>query len=175
MSDPEFRKINDQVTYYGTLDDVVHRYPWGQERFGRPLDLHALQSQLVTAAIYDKTVVINDGYLIANQLLVPDLSDTSTSLIGTMIKGRFAYLYARGGEARLIEGMERTAKDGAGVKTHAAIMLDKERWKLLRHGLSQLEYYARGEIIPWPYDKNMGHVFYLLIVNGGVKPGHLAE
>lgn len=163
MGDAEFRRINDQVTYYGTLDDVVYRYPWGKRRFGLPLDLHAIQGQLVTAAIYDKTVVINDGYLIANPLLIPDIEDISTSLIGTMVKGRAAYLYARGGEANLIAGMERTAKDGLGVKTHAEIMADRERWPRLKNGLEELEHHSRGDVIPWPYDKNMGQVFYLLM------------
>lgn len=171
MSEVTFRRIDDQVTYYGTLDDVVHRYPWGRERFGRPLDLHAIQGQLVTAAIYNKTVIINDGYLIANPLLIPDIEDVSTSLIGTMVKGQAAYLYARGGEANLIAGMERTAKNGAGVKTHAAIMADKDRWPGLRNGLERLERHSRGEVIPWPYDKNMGHVFYLLMRSVREKSG----
>lgn len=166
-----FRRIDDQITYYGTLDDVVHRYPWGSERFGRPLDLHAIRAQLVTAAIYDKTVVINDGYLIANPLLIPDIEDVSTSLIGTMIKGQAAYLYARGGEANLIEGMERTAKGGAGVTTHAAIMADTDRWPRLKNGLELLERHSRNEVIPWPHDKNMGHVFFLLMESVREKTG----
>lgn len=175
MSPSEFRKINDQITYYGTLDDVVFRYPWGQGEFGQTLDLHAIQSQLVTAALYDKTVILNDGYLIANQLLLPDLDVPSSSLIGSMLKGRFAFIYGRGGDMQLVEGVERTAKNGAGVRTHAAIMSDSNRWEKLKHGLRELEDYTRGRIIAWPHDKNMGHVFYLLMRSIRDKSGELTQ
>lgn len=163
MGEEEFRPFNEQTTYYGSLDDVVYRYPWGKEWNGRQLDLDAIRSQLVTAVIYDKTIVINDGYLIANPLISPDLTDTSRSIFGTMLNTKAAFLYSRNGDAKLEEGLERTAASGQGVKSHAAIMRDPKRWADMKWGLQNLDHLARGHVLAWPSDKNMGEAFYLLM------------
>lgn len=171
MNDGKLRPLNEQTTYYGTLDDVVYRYPWGKEPEGQPLDLDALRSQLITAVIYDKAIIVNDGYLVANPLISPDLMNTASSLIGTMLKGSAAFLYSRNGEARLEEGIERTAASGQGVRSHAAIINDPRRWEDLKWGLKNLDHVARGQVLPWPADKNMGEVFYLLMKSVVNRPG----
>lgn len=163
MSDEEIRPFNEQTTYYGTLDDVVYRYPWGRERHGRPLDLRAIRSQLMTAVIYDKTVIINDGYLVTNPLISPDLMNPVSSLLGTMVKGNAAYLYSRNGETRLEDGIERVASGASPVSSMRKIIENRELWGQLRWGLRSLDDLARGKVLAWPGDKNMGEAFYLLM------------
>ena len=60
-----FTGFRDQLTYFGTLDDVdIERYPWPTE-----VDLPTIRQQLITSAIYDKKLLINDGGVVANATL----------------------------------------------------------------------------------------------------------
>lgn len=153
-----------QVTYFGTLDDVVERYPWPN-----PLDLRSIRQQLVTSAIYGKRILINDGYLVANPLLLPDLAKTSTSLIGTLLTSGVARLFARDQQADLATGLELSAERG--VTTHRLITSDSKQWPRLRRQLDFLSRQAGGRSLTWPKDKNMGQIFHILMGRVAGLPG----
>jgi hypothetical protein len=147
--------FSNRLTYFGTLDDVVYRYPWN-----RPITVEAIQQHLVTAAIYDKRVLVNDGYLIANPLLIGELTDISKSLLGNMMRSGNARLFARGGRVDIAGGIE--AKAGQ-IATHEAVVNDRTRWPQIRDALEFLSREVERYTVAWPADKNMGQIFYLLM------------
>ncbi|WP_232493767.1 hypothetical protein [Novosphingobium kaempferiae] len=157
-----FSGFQRQVTYYGTLDDVVDRYPWPN-----PLDLRALRQQLVTSAIYGRQLLINDGYLVANPLLVPDIQNIDKSLLGAMLTTGVARLFSRNRDADLAQGIMKTAER---VRSHRSITETKD-WPRLRRQLDYLSQRVRQDTQPWPADKNMGHLFYLLMARLAALPG----
>ncbi len=148
----DFRR---QLTYYGILDDVVQRYPWPAR-----INLRSIQHQLITSAIYGKRILINDGYLLANPMLVDDLSDIGHSLTGALLRSGVARLFTRSGDSNLAEGIERTAEH---VASHRALINDRKRWPRLRSELEALADDVGHRNVPWPRDKNMGQIFYLLM------------
>ena len=150
-----FSDFQKQITYYGILDDVVDRYPWPN-----PVDLKSIRSQLITSQIYGKTILINDGYLIANPLLVDDIKNINTSLIGTLLTSGTARLFSRNENADLAAGFERTAER---VLNHRKIVENPAVWTPMREQLDYLSGEVRHKAITWPRDKNMGHLFYLLM------------
>jgi hypothetical protein len=150
-----FTDFRNRLTYFGTLDDVVYRYPWPAR-----IDLRSMQHQLIVAAIYDKKILINDGYLITNPQLLGELKDIDRSLVGNLLMTGIARLFARGGKSNLAEGIEK----GAGsISTHARIVGDKARWRLMRDDLEFLSSEVEKHTLPWPSDKNMGEMFYRLM------------
>ena len=144
-----------RLTYFGTLDDVVHRYPWPA-----PLTQETLQQQLITAAIYDKRILINDGYLVANPLLQGELTNLTRSLLGNLLRSGNARMFARGGVANLAAGIERSAPE---IVTHQHLLNDRERWQRVRDELEFLSKDVARFTISWPSDKNMGQLFCLLM------------
>jgi hypothetical protein len=152
--------FNDRLTYVGTLDDVVERYPW-PTHFGLP----ELRRQLVTDAIYGKKLLINDGYLIANPKLAGELRDVGKSLLGNLLREGDARLFARGGVTNNIAaGIENSAV--LGVLTHQEILRSSD-WKTIRDNLENLSNNIPKFTVPWPDDKNMGELFSILIARIG--------
>ena len=150
-----FSDFQKQLTYYGVLDDVVDRYPWPAK-----LNLQSIQHQLITSALYGKRILINDGYLVANPMLIGDLANIAESLTGSLLRADVARLFTRSGASNLAEGIERTAPH---VSTHRALVSNKKRWPQLRRELENLSSDVGQRAIPWPRDKNMGQIFYLLM------------
>jgi hypothetical protein len=150
-----FTDFQRQLTYYGVLDDVVDRYPWPTS-----MSLQAIQQQLITSAIYGKQILINDGYLVANPMLLQDLRDIRHSLIGVLLDSGTARLFTRSGKTNLAEGIERTSEH---VATHRKLVSDRKIWPILRGQLDIVSKRAAATALPWPADKNMGEIFYLLM------------
>jgi hypothetical protein len=150
-----FTSFRNRLTYFGTLDDVVYRYPWPN-----PLSLQAIQHELVTAAVYDKKILINDGYLIANPQLITELTNSNTSLIGNLLHSGIARIFARGGSRNLAEGLEGTAKH---IPTHQFLLDDERQWRAIRDSLESLSRQIAGYTVGWPADKNMGELFCHLL------------
>lgn len=150
-----FTDFQRQLTYYGVLDDVVDRYPWPTS-----MAPQAIRQQLITSAIYGKQILINDGYLIANPMLLEDLRDIRHSLIGVLLDSGTARLFTRSGNTNLAEGIERTSEH---VATHRKLVSDRKIWPTLRGQLDIVSKRAAGSALPWPADKNMGEIFYLLM------------
>lgn len=150
-----FTDFQRQLTYYGVLDDVVDRYPWPSS-----MAPQAIRQQLITSAIYGKQILINDGYLIANPLLLEDLRDIRHSLIGVLLDSGTARLFTRSGKTNLADGIERTSEH---VTTHRKLVNDRTVWPTLRRQLEIVSERAASTALPWPIDKNMGEIFYLLM------------
>jgi hypothetical protein len=147
--------FQNQLTYCGILDDVVYRYPWS-----KPIKLQSIHQQLVTSAIYGKKILISDGCLIANPLLINDISNVDTSLIGNLLMSGAGRLFCRSKDFNLAEGFEKTAER---VPVQKAIVDDRPRWKRLRSDLEYLSSAIRPYMMPWPSDKNMGQLFLKLL------------
>jgi hypothetical protein len=148
-----FVNLENQATYFGTIDDVVSRYPWRE-----PIDIATIRLQMITAAIYDKKLLINDGYLIANPELLSELAHPNVSLLGSMLISGQAWLFTRGGTS-IAAGIEAQA---AGVNTHAELV-SSPSWPATRDNLEALGRYTSEDAVIWPADKNMGLAFYLLM------------
>lgn len=146
--------FQNQLTYYGTLDDVVDRYPWPHQ-----VDLETARRQMITSAIYRKTALINDGYLVANPHLLPDLSNLTRSLMGAMLLSGNARIFARTSTTNLAEGIEKSAEH---VATHRALVKSND-WSRIRRNLEKLSEDIPHRIITWPADKNMGEMFHILL------------
>ena len=150
-----FSNFQRQMTYYGILDDVVDRYPWPN-----PIDLQSIRQQLITSAIYGKRILINDGYLVANPLLVPDIRDINRSLLGALLTSGIGRLFARDRNADLAKGILRTAER---VSSHRKIVEDRQLWGRMEKELDFLSGEVRHRAVIWPHDKNMGHLFHILM------------
>lgn len=137
-------------TYLGTADDVVARYPWeiGSNR-------ESLEDQLIASAIYDQTLVINDGYLVANPLLLPALNDIDRSLLGNLLQSHSAVLFSRSEPRNLAAGIEKSASH---IETHRQVVT-RQTWPGIRNSLEALQGPVSGSTIRWPSDKNMGAIF----------------
>ncbi len=145
--------LGNRLTYFGLLDDVVARYPFSDTQ-----GWDAIERSLVVHAIYGKPVLINDGYLIANEQLVPQLADLDVSLLGNMLMFGFARLFARGG-VDLAAGIEERA---ASINTHRRI-LERTDWPEIRDNLEFLSKLARPTTVPWPRTKNTGEILFRLL------------
>lgn len=158
-----FTGFHNQAMYYGVLDDAVERYPWSNQ-----VDLHSIRQQLITSAIYGKRILINDGYIVANPLLVPDIRDINRSLVGALLTSGIARLFSRDRNADLVLGMERSAKH---VTSHRRIVQNRTVWSDMRRKLGYLSSEVRHRTVVWPTRKNMGHLFYLLMERVAALPG----
>ncbi|WP_417449403.1 hypothetical protein [Kordiimonas sp.] len=147
--------FSQRLTYFGVLDDVVDRYPWPAK-----VDETSLQQQLITAAIYNKKVLINDGYLVANPILLGELTDIDTTLVGNMLMTGVARIFSRASTGNLAEGIENNA---AKIETHRKLVEDRGLWRFMRDDLEYLSDQLDGFTITWPRDKNMGQIFHVLL------------
>jgi hypothetical protein len=158
--------FSGRLTFAGTLDGSVERYPWD-----RSLGLPELRCELITDVIYGKKLLINDGYLAENSALARELRDIGTSLLGNLLREGDARLFARDGLAKNIaEGIEKSASEG--VQVHRALLKDPD-WPALRNSLEYLSRRVSNFTIPWPEDKNIGELFAILIAR--VSSMHAAE
>jgi hypothetical protein len=146
--------FSDQLTYYGTLDDVVDRYPWPLT-----IDLECARRQLITSAMYRKTALINDGYIVVNRHLVGDLEDLNRSLLGAMLSSGSARLFTRSRGSNIARGLEKTAKN---IQSHQ-YLVNSPQWESIADNLAALERDTGHRNICWPADKNMGELFHLLL------------
>ena len=149
-----FTGFRDRLTYFGTLDDAVERYPWPTE-----IDLPTMRQQLITSAIYDKKILVTDGYVVANATLLNDLKNIGTSLMGNMLTSEVARFFLRDEAFNLAEGIERNA---ATIATHREVVNDKN-WPSMREDLELASKRVEHLTLRWPKGKNMGHMFYLLL------------
>ena len=139
------------ITYLGTADDVVKRYPWSRRN-----DLENIEDQLLHAAIYDQQIALNDGYLIANDDLHSALVNLNKSLLGSLILSEIVIVFCRAEPANLVEGLERRAQ---AINTHRRILKSAD-WPAIREDLEILQRNISSTAIRWPIDKNMGAIFY---------------
>jgi hypothetical protein len=137
------------ITYLGSADDVVYRYPWS----AGGSDKDSLWHELTHAIIYDQRIALNDGYIVANPLLVALLERLDTSILGNALLLGNAFLFSRGKPQNLAEGLSKSAEK---ITTLRNIFEAKPE---LSGNLEILQKYVNKWSIPWP-DKNMGEIFY---------------
>ena len=157
--------FSQRLTYFGVLDDVVDRYPWPAK-----IDETSIQQQLITAAIYNKKVLINDGYLVANPVLLGELTDIDTTLVGNMLMTGVARIFSRASSGNLAEGIEKNA---AKIETHRKLVDNRKVWRYMRDDLEYMSDQLDGFTITWPKDKNMGQIFHVLLTR--VRAFHQQE
>ena len=144
--------LNRNYTYLGTADDVSLRYPWdvGCKK-------ESLEDQMIAAAIYEQTLAINDGYIVANKYLLPGLINNHKSLLGNLLHSHSAVLFSRSEPKNIAAGIEKSAKK---IETHRLVVENDKNWPRARKSLEKLQISLEGTTVEWPSDKNMGAIFY---------------
>jgi hypothetical protein len=145
--------IGRRYVYYGWLDDVVERYPFSQTQ-----SYDGIVRELVLFAIYDKPVLLNDGYLVTNKWVLKELDNLATGLIGNLLSNKFARVFSRhqSDSMDLAAGIERNASN---INTHREIVRDKARWRGIRDNLEALSFDIRPWMVSWPKSKDTSRIF----------------
>ncbi len=142
-------------TYLGTADDVSLRYPWDVG-----CKQESLEDQMISAAIYEQILAINDGYIVANKNLLPALIELDRSLLGNLLHSHSAVLFSRSEPKNIAAGIENSAKK---ITTHKQIVENDKRWPKARKSIEKLQVSLAGTTVRWPPDKNMGAIFYKML------------
>lgn len=159
--EPETREFKSDMksnplgfSYLGTLDDVVNRYPW---RF--KMDEARMNQSLVLQLVTGRPVLLNDGYIVNNEVLRRQLRNKD-SLFWHLIHEGFIYIYSRGaGKYGIHEMPERMAHIGSFSDLIKGRVPGVD-WPKLREDLEDL--HARVErkagYVAWaPYDTASGY------------------
>jgi hypothetical protein len=137
------------LTYLGTADDVVRRYPWKEG-----CSIESINHQLIHSVIYDQKLAINDGYIVANPELISSLDNLNTSLLGNALLTGSVVLFSRAGPTDLAAGISKSALR---VNTHK-LALEGKHGKHLVGNLETLQKYVSQFSLKWP-ECNMGAIF----------------
>ncbi len=146
--------IDETMTYVGTLDDAVQRYPWKFRLDERQLD-HLLTVEL----IHGNPLLLNDGYLLLHPLCRAALKNED-GLLWHLIRAGFVRVMHRGGDAFGLH--ELPSKMAPKVSSFARMLggsVDDISWSELRPRVERLDQLLRnnGHLIPWPgYDATSG-------------------
>jgi hypothetical protein len=142
--------LQQALTYLGTLDDVVLRFPWEFET-----GQHAFNQMLIRKALLGEKVIINDGYLLNHPFARKALLEPESSPLKALIEANFVHIMSRTGS--LLNVAETMATQG--VDSFTALIKSSE-WPSLRTMLKQWEpALQRAEnFLPWP-NKHVSHGF----------------
>lgn len=155
-----------RCTYFGLLDDRVHVYPWRNIK----VDSDLIRQELIASVMYNNPMLINDGYLVANPLVVNDICNTD-SIISTMVDEGSAYTYARGGLSSITEGIEKASVH---VNTHKDLV-ESNKWGEFKKNID--DFYSviksKDAIFKWPSTKNTGEIIHNLLINLSEKEAPL--
>ncbi|WP_166424458.1 hypothetical protein [Paraglaciecola sp. 20A4] len=142
--------MQQALTYLGTLDDVVQRYPWkiemGQQQFNQ---------MLIRKALLGEKVIINDGYLLNHPFARHALLNPTSSPLKALIEANFVQIMSRSGS--LLDVAEKMSAQG--VESFQALQKSSE-WPALQTMLKQWEPGLQRieNFIPWP-KKHISHGF----------------
>ena len=142
--------LEQALTYLGTLDDVVQRYPWsidmGQQQFNQ---------MLIRKALLGEKVIINDGYLLNHPFARQALLNPSSSPLKALIEANFVQIMSRTGS--LLDVVEKMSEQG--VESFQALQKNSD-WPALKTMLKQWEQglQRKENFIPWP-KKHISHGF----------------
>lgn len=144
----------DSCTYFGLLDDSVSRFPWQFK-----IDKDYLDYLLSVELIQGKPVLLNDGYLVNNELIRNELMNEK-GLLWELINKGFVKVMSRGrNDYGLDEMPVRMAKE---IPTFNSIIKNEIpgiEWNDLRSKLHKLDMNLRSKnhLISWPnYDAGSG-------------------
>ncbi|MEJ8856774.1 hypothetical protein WKW79_19525 [Variovorax robiniae] len=152
---------NDSYTYMGLLDDSVVRYPW---RF--KVDVGVLNYLLTVELIHGKPVLLNDGYLVNNEIARAELLKRD-GLLWELVRNGFVRVMARGGDQFKLHDMPLRMAEH--IPTFKALVEDRipgVQWTEFREALSGLDKQLRdaGLLVPWP-SLDAGSGFLALVEN----------
>lgn len=138
------------LTYLGTFDDVVVRYPW-------PVAVSQayLKAMIVRHALFGGRLLLNDGYLVSHPLAQAALLERfENPLFGLIDEGFVAILST---EQDILGSIDKRAESGV-----ASFVALKRRtdWPALAQTLGPLSERLRrsGGFVPWPR-RDMGSGF----------------
>ena len=159
--------MQQALTYLGTLDDVVQRYPWniemGQQQFNQ---------MLIRKALLGEKVIINDGYLLNHPFARQALLNPTSSPLKALIEANFVQIMSRSGS--LLDVAEKMSAQG--VESFQALQKSSE-WPALQSMLKQWEPGLQRieNFIPWPkkhishgFDNMLGRSRHLQVENLGM-------
>jgi len=142
--------VQQALTYLGTLDDVVQRYPWnieiGQQQFNQ---------MLIRKALLGEKIIINDGYLLNHPFARHALLNPTSSPLKALIEANFVQIMSRSGS--LLDVAEKMSAQG--VESFQTLQKSAD-WPALRTMLKQWEPGLQRieNFIPWP-KKHISHGF----------------
>ena len=84
--------MQQALTYLGTLDDVVQRYPWNIE-----IGLQQFNQMLIRKALLGEKIIINDGYLLNHPFARQALLNPTSSPLKALIEANFVQVMSRSG------------------------------------------------------------------------------
>lgn len=154
-------------TYVGTFDDIVIRYPW---RFR--IDADYIQYCLAFHWITGRKILLNDGYLLNNDLLRDALRNDGHLLRlliaqGTVLIASRGYRYAGPQMSPIREfGLHETPERMQHIPSFERILksgVDGEAWPVFRRRLELVdqELFDRSSQLPWsPYDTSSGYLAF---------------
>lgn len=157
MNLPGTEDAGRRLTYAGTLDDRVQAFPWPSA----PVDRDTMTFEILSALMHDRPLLLNDGYLVANQQMLASLVNVETGLMPILIRGGFIRLFTRGESIDIPAGIEAAA--ASGVTTHAELVRSKE-WATARPGLEELGRDASRHCVRWPR-RSMGWLFHAVLTS----------
>lgn len=145
-------------TYFGTLDDVVLKYPW---RF--KVDTNYLNYSLAYQVITGRPVLINDGYLVNSPICRAQLQDRR-SLLWTLIDCGFLAVLSRGkGRFGIHEMPEQMLHIGSFNDLVHSRLPDVTDWRRFRRELEDMDrrLISQNQYQPWPkFDTNSGYAVF---------------
>lgn len=142
--------MQQALTYLGTLDDVVQRYPWniemGQQQFNQ---------MLIRKALLGEKIIINDGYLLNHPFARHALLYPTSSPLKALVEANFVQIMSRSGS--LLDVAQKMSAQN--VESFQRLQKSAE-WPALRTMLKQWEPGLQriDNFIPWP-NKHISHGF----------------
>lgn len=141
-----------ELSYMGTIDDVVQRYPWNFKLTKKRLE-HSLAIQIITGS----PVLLNDGYMTLHPVAQQAILDRD-GLIWSMINMGYLRVMARGFNRYGLDEMPLVMAEKGGVNSYAEL-IQKPIWPSLKQALTKLDtrLSTSGYLQPWPaYDASSG-------------------
>ena len=144
------------LSYLGTVDDVVLRYPWNFTISKARLE-HSLAVQIITGS----PVLINDGYFILHPIIQESLQDKD-SLIWAMAKAGYLRIMSRGFGSYGLDEMPLMMASSGGVDSFKELIA-KSDWNEIQKRLRETDEIlsSRGHLQGWPaFNLSSGYLLF---------------
>lgn len=141
------------VNYYGSIDDVVHRYPWKFKLTSQRL-FHSMAAQVIDG----RPLLLNDGYLV-NHPVARSAVLQKDNLLWALLEKGFVKLYVRGGENYNLQEMPERMSHVESFRDLVGDRVPGVSWRELRRKLASVDKRMRdhGALVSWPnYDTGSG-------------------
>ena len=125
--------MRPSLTYVGTLDDVVERFPWQFDA-----DINYFNQLLVRKAILGEKILINDGYLLNNCAARQAILNPSCSPLTSLIEQGFVRILSR--NADLVSLPEKMADQGVASFN---VLKNSAEWPSLKRELRKWQNFSK--------------------------------